>query len=52
MSTAHFLQRYHQGELGDDGSWIRWEFVQATHAILGEKLQQLENIVYESASAA
>ena len=52
MPTAAFLQRYHQGALGDDEAWIRWEFVQATHASLREKLQHLDDIVYESLSAA
>ena len=52
MSTLDFLERYHQGELGDDESWIRWEFVQVTHQVLSEKLQGLEDIAYASASAA
>jgi hypothetical protein len=47
LSRAEFLNRYQQGELGDEAQWLRWEFLCETHQILQEQLQRLEEIKYE-----
>ncbi|MCP4344177.1 MAG: hypothetical protein GY795_01455 [Desulfobacterales bacterium] len=48
MNTETFTNRFETGELGDDKEWIEWDHLANVITLLQKKLNDIENIRYES----
>ncbi|MCP4104862.1 MAG: hypothetical protein GY749_04895 [Desulfobacteraceae bacterium] len=48
MDTVTFKEKFEKGELGDNKEWIEWNHFASITSLLQKKLNDLENIRYES----
>jgi hypothetical protein len=44
MSSAVFIERYYQGDLGDDAVWLDWLFLYEAYKIINEQRKVAGNL--------